>query len=229
MGWINELPWGQGSGSGALQCRICSCGCASNCQRQPAIEVHGQKNSRQANQQLRCRPLLNLGLPKTPPPQVRAILADVEDRLKDWSPAARGMKAPLDGSGAVGATSCLCCDSRVRSVRDLQVSEAGVEGSVCQVLGRRFMHHIYLMGVLLAGVHLVPGGVCTLVSWRTKCNDLMVCPPSLLSYLSPCSPWGLVQLTRCSALSASPSLSPCYPQYIGALRWVVGGWERAHA
>ncbi len=53
--------------------------------------------------------------------QVRAILSDIEDRLKDWSPAARGMKAPLDGSGAQGATSCLCCDSRVRSVRDLQV------------------------------------------------------------------------------------------------------------
>eukprot|EP00197_Chlamydomonas_leiostraca_P010077 CAMPEP_0202877566 /NCGR_PEP_ID=MMETSP1391-20130828/30868_1 /ASSEMBLY_ACC=CAM_ASM_000867 /TAXON_ID=1034604 /ORGANISM="Chlamydomonas leiostraca, Strain SAG 11-49" /LENGTH=594 /DNA_ID=CAMNT_0049559623 /DNA_START=91 /DNA_END=1871 /DNA_ORIENTATION=+ len=52
--------------------------------------------------------------------QVRAILADVEDRLRDWSPAARGMKAPLDGSGATGATSCLCCDQRVRSVRDLQ-------------------------------------------------------------------------------------------------------------
>ncbi len=53
---------------------------------------------------------------------MRAILADVEDRLRDWSPAARGMKAPLDGSGAVGASSCLCCDARVRSVRDLQVS-----------------------------------------------------------------------------------------------------------
>jgi hypothetical protein len=52
--------------------------------------------------------------------QVRAILADLEDRLRDWSPAARGMKAPLDGSGAQGATSCLCCDARVRSVRDLQ-------------------------------------------------------------------------------------------------------------
>jgi len=52
--------------------------------------------------------------------QVRAILADVEDRLRDWSPAARGMKAPLDADGSVGATSCICCDSRVRSVRDLQ-------------------------------------------------------------------------------------------------------------
>lgn len=53
--------------------------------------------------------------------KVRAILADIEDRLRDWSPAARGTKAPLDGSGATGATSCLCCDQRVRSVRDLQV------------------------------------------------------------------------------------------------------------
>ena len=35
---------------------------------------------------------------------------------------ASGMKAPLDGSGAVGGSSCLCCDSRVRSVRDLQAS-----------------------------------------------------------------------------------------------------------
>jgi len=26
----------------------------------------------------------------------------------------------VDGSGALGASSCLCCDSRVRSVRDLQ-------------------------------------------------------------------------------------------------------------
>jgi len=52
--------------------------------------------------------------------QIRAILADIEDRLRDWSPMASGMKAPLDGSGAVGGSSCLCCDSRVRSVRDLQ-------------------------------------------------------------------------------------------------------------
>ncbi len=59
---------------------------------------------------------------------MRAILADIEDRLKDWSPAARGMKAPLDGAGAQGATSCLCCDSRVRSVRDLQVRRLVVGG-----------------------------------------------------------------------------------------------------
>lgn len=60
--------------------------------------------------------------------QVRAILADIEDRLRDWSPMARGTKAPLDGSGAVGGSSCLCCDSRVRSVRDLQVRGCGVGG-----------------------------------------------------------------------------------------------------
>ena len=53
--------------------------------------------------------------------QVRAILADVEDRLKDWSPMALGSKAPMDGMGSMGATSCLCCDSRVRSVKDMQV------------------------------------------------------------------------------------------------------------
>ncbi|KAJ9518243.1 hypothetical protein QJQ45_010149 [Haematococcus lacustris] len=62
--------------------------------------------------------------------QVRAILADVEDRLKDWSPAARGMKSPLDGSGAIGASSCLCCDSRVRSVRDLQMMGFGAADKV---------------------------------------------------------------------------------------------------
>ena len=60
-------------------------------------------------------------LPLPPPaPQVRAILADVEDRLRDWSPAALGMKAPMDREGNAGATSCLCCDNRVCSVRDLK-------------------------------------------------------------------------------------------------------------
>ncbi len=61
--------------------------------------------------------------PHLPCPQVRAILADVEDRLRDWSPIAFGTKAQLGtdpASGAVGAPSCLCCDSRVRSVRDLR-------------------------------------------------------------------------------------------------------------
>lgn len=53
--------------------------------------------------------------------QVRAILADVEDRLKDWSPVARGLKAPIDAVNGAGATSCLCCDSRVRSAKELQV------------------------------------------------------------------------------------------------------------
>ncbi|GLI66327.1 hypothetical protein VaNZ11_010106 [Volvox africanus] len=56
--------------------------------------------------------------------QVRAILADVEDRLRDWSPLAFGTKAQLGTdpmtAGAAGAPSCLCCDSRVRSVRDLR-------------------------------------------------------------------------------------------------------------
>lgn len=51
--------------------------------------------------------------------QVRAILADVEDRLRDWSPAALGTKAPVSGD-ASGAPSCLCCDTRVRAVRDLR-------------------------------------------------------------------------------------------------------------
>ncbi|GAX79813.1 hypothetical protein CEUSTIGMA_g7253.t1 [Chlamydomonas eustigma] len=52
--------------------------------------------------------------------QVRAILADVEDRLRDWSPVAKAYKVPLDGTGNLGASSCLCCDSRVRSVKDIQ-------------------------------------------------------------------------------------------------------------
>ena len=56
--------------------------------------------------------------------QVRAILADVEDRLKDWSPVARGLKAPIDAVNGTGATSCLCCDSRVRSAKELQVRAA---------------------------------------------------------------------------------------------------------
>eukprot|EP00798_Chlamydomonas_sp_ICE-L_P020918 gene20918-27766_t len=54
--------------------------------------------------------------------QVRAVLADVEDRLRDFSPAARGMKVPLDGGGNLGASSCLCCDQRVRSVKDMHAS-----------------------------------------------------------------------------------------------------------
>ncbi|KAG2498621.1 hypothetical protein HYH03_003368 [Edaphochlamys debaryana] len=56
--------------------------------------------------------------------QVRAILADVEDRLRDWSPLALGTKAQLGtdafSAGGAGAPSCLCCDSRVRTVRDLR-------------------------------------------------------------------------------------------------------------
>jgi hypothetical protein len=57
--------------------------------------------------------------------QVRAILADVEDRLRDWSPVAKAYKVPLDGTGNLGASSCLCCDSRVRSVKDIQVGLLG--------------------------------------------------------------------------------------------------------
>ena len=44
----------------------------------------------------------------------------MEDRLRDWSPLAKAYKAPMDGTGALGASSCLCCDSRVRNVRDMQ-------------------------------------------------------------------------------------------------------------
>lgn len=54
------------------------------------------------------------------PPQVRAILADVEDRLRDWSPAAIGVKATLAMDGSAGATTCLLCDTRVRAARDLR-------------------------------------------------------------------------------------------------------------
>ncbi|KAG2446925.1 hypothetical protein HYH02_008080 [Chlamydomonas schloesseri] len=66
--------------------------------------------------------------------QVRAILADVEDRLRDWSPLALGTKAQLGtdgfntggaggggmGGGGAGAPTCLLCDSRVRTARDLR-------------------------------------------------------------------------------------------------------------
>ena len=62
--------------------------------------------------------------------QVRAILADVEDRLRDWSPLAKAYKAPMDGSGVLGASSCLCCDSRVRSVRDMQSMGFGAADKV---------------------------------------------------------------------------------------------------
>ncbi|MEW5310486.1 MAG: hypothetical protein WDW38_002281 [Sanguina aurantia] len=51
--------------------------------------------------------------------QVRAILADVEDRLRDWSPTALAFKSGMDASGT-GAAACLMCDSRVRSARDLR-------------------------------------------------------------------------------------------------------------
>ena len=55
---------------------------------------------------------------------VRAILADVEDRLRDWSPISGGMKAPLDGStGTAGASSCLLCDRRVRSSSEVKQSQ----------------------------------------------------------------------------------------------------------
>ena len=68
-------------------------------------------------------PCTRLTPPPRPPPlcalQVRAILADVEDRLRDWSPAALGTKAPMSGDTS-GAPSCLCCDTRVRAVRDLR-------------------------------------------------------------------------------------------------------------
>eukprot|EP00798_Chlamydomonas_sp_ICE-L_P024539 gene24539-10146_t len=41
--------------------------------------------------------------------QVRAVLADVEDRLRDWSPAARGIKS---GTGQLGTSTCLSCDGQ---------------------------------------------------------------------------------------------------------------------
>lgn len=52
--------------------------------------------------------------------QVRAILADVEDRLRDWSPAAIGVKASMAADGSTGASTCLLCDTRVRAARDLR-------------------------------------------------------------------------------------------------------------
>lgn len=57
--------------------------------------------------------------------QVRAILADIEDRLRDWSPMSGGSKSPLDGStGAAGATSCLLCDRRVRSSAEMKSKDS---------------------------------------------------------------------------------------------------------
>lgn len=59
--------------------------------------------------------------------QVRAILADVEDRLRDWSPISGGIKAPLDGStGTAGASSCLLCDRRVRSSAEMKQTQPAI-------------------------------------------------------------------------------------------------------
>eukprot|EP00955_Chlamydomonas_euryale_P038582 351140-Chlamydomonas_euryale.AAC.2 len=50
---------------------------------------------------------------------VRAVLADLQDRLADLTPVSAGSKAPVDRSHGAGATSCLACDARVRSAREL--------------------------------------------------------------------------------------------------------------
>uniref|UniRef100_A0A7R9YUQ3 Uncharacterized protein n=1 Tax=Chlamydomonas euryale TaxID=1486919 RepID=A0A7R9YUQ3_9CHLO len=51
---------------------------------------------------------------------VQASLADMQDQLRSWAPPALGLKAQLDPSGE-GASSCLCCDARVRSTLDAAI------------------------------------------------------------------------------------------------------------
>lgn len=57
---------------------------------------------------------------------IKATLADLDDRLRDWSPTARAYRNPMD-SGGFGATSCLCCDSKVSGARQLRQMGFGDE------------------------------------------------------------------------------------------------------
>lgn len=51
---------------------------------------------------------------------LRAAICALEGRLKDRRPLPMGAKSSLDLSSPA-SSNCLCCDSKVRSVKDMQV------------------------------------------------------------------------------------------------------------
>jgi hypothetical protein len=54
--------------------------------------------------------------------QIGVVLADVDGRLKDWNPMARGLKVSRGADHQNGIATCLCCDNRVHSANEMKVS-----------------------------------------------------------------------------------------------------------